>query len=69
MRVLPARAHVTKCDSRLKPLDVGCQVCHTKGMEKETLSADVLAFLADLEADLGVPLDFDADDDLEALEA
>lgn len=35
----------------------------------ETLSADVLAFLADLEADLGVPLDFDADDDLEDLEA
>ena len=33
----------------------------------ETLSPDVLAFLAELEADLGVPLDFDADEDLEDL--
>ena len=65
MRVLLARV----CYGLLQGLDFAGRVCHTKGMEKETLSADVLAFLADLEADLGVPLDFDADDDLEALEA
>ena len=37
-------------------------------MENETLSPALLAFIdelaADLEADLGVPLTFDADDDL-----
>ena len=31
----------------------------------ETLSADVLAFLDELEEDLGVPLDFDADEEVE----
>jgi hypothetical protein len=35
-------------------------------MNNETLSPDVLAFLADLEADLGVPLDW-ADDDSDLL--
>jgi hypothetical protein len=55
---------VTDCYNRPKPLDFPCQACHTMGMNNETLSPDVLAFLAEFEADLGVPLDFDADEDL-----
>ena len=33
-------------------------------METETFAFDIMSLLADLEADLGVPIDFDADDDL-----
>ncbi len=57
-------ACVTKCD---KALTYPRQVCHTKTMNKETLSLDLLALLDGLEADLadaGIDLDFDLDEEL-----
>ena len=56
-----------KCD---KALTWGHLRCHTKSMNKETLSSDLLALLDELEADLlaeGIALDFDADEDLVVL--
>ena len=69
-----------KCDSRPKPLDFPTEPCHTMSIPKEThmetLDTATLALLAQLEEDLGCPIEVtDWDDDLtlladlEALEA
>ena len=50
------------CNEVLQGLDFAADLCHTMTMNNETLSPEILALLADLEADLGVPLDW-ADDD------
>ena len=55
---------VKKCNN---PLPNPHPRCHTKDMNNETLSPEILALLADLESDLGVPLDFDPDEEVEPM--